>query len=335
MPLSILEPDPPSQPPPRLTLESLQHLFFQSSAEWPIRRLMDFVRYQKSQAEHYSRQGASYYQHWEGLIDQGANEDVRPSSPKKLSAFATPVLQPRAARPVCTDVARQETHSDGSNARISKQEFFSKSIRDVAKTTRVDENAPSNLQQSTVPGDARPEQTTRTKKPRAQVTADKNVKSVTEPVGSHDEHEKRLAERRERRRAKREAVKAPPPPSSSGSSSKSGSSSFDKDPPSSPGPVKSQGKRQEKKNDKKKKSKSQILPGAALMEKFSAGNLGNKRLTLKPSTAVGLFSKGRSSANGHADKAVAPPVPARKASKAKKSKPPRTGKLASTTLESG
>ncbi|KAG9015695.1 hypothetical protein FRB90_004412 [Tulasnella sp. 427] len=322
MPLSILEPDPPSQAPPRLTLESLQHPFFQPSAEWPIRRLIDFVRYQKSQAEHYMRQGASYYQHWEDLIDQGANEDVRPSSPKKLSAFATPILQPRAARPVCTDVPRQEIPSYGSNADISKQEFSLKSIRDAPNITSVNENAPNNLQQSTVSKDARPEQTTGTKKSRAQVTADKNVKSATEPVGSHDEHEQRVAERRERRRAKREVVKAPPPPSSSESSSKSGYSSFGKDPPSSPGPVKSRSKRQERKNDKKRKSK--ILPGVALMEKFSAGNLGNERLTLKPSTAIGLFSKGRSSANGLADKAVALPVPARKASKGKKSKPLRT-----------
>ncbi|KAG8907660.1 hypothetical protein FRC01_007611, partial [Tulasnella sp. 417] len=317
MPLSIIEANPSPPPsPPRLTLESLQHPSLQPSAEWPARRMKDFVQTQKNHSVYYTRLGASYYQNWEELIDQPIGDGITPASGPGPSAFATPILKPRAPRPSLPHPPPQEPSvaapradvqpeplSERANPRKAADDMdgtnlvVSKSREVFGNTTNM--NGPVNSP----------------KKSKRQVPSAKEPDTTKDSESKRDEHEQRLAERRERRRAKREIVKPPPPPPSS---STSGSSVTDEeDPSSSEKPAEK--KKDERKNKKGRKSKSKIMPGISLMENFSAGNLGKERLTLKPTAAVGLFNQGRSSAHGGKDKATAVPVSS-KGAKGKKAK---------------
>ncbi|KAG8895172.1 hypothetical protein FRC01_012529, partial [Tulasnella sp. 417] len=290
--------------------------------------MKDFVQTQKNHSGYYSRLGASYYQNWEELIDQPIGEGITSASGPGPSAFATPILKPRAPRPALahpppqepsitaptTDVQPeapperanpQKAADDGIEANLA----VSKSREVFGETTNT--NRPVNSP----------------KKSKRQAASAKEPDTTKVSESNHDEHEQRLAERRERRRAKREIVKPPPPPPSS--SSTSGSSVTEEGDPSSPEKP-AEKKKDERKNKKGRKSKSKIIPGISLMENFSAGNLGKERLTLKPTAAVGLFNQGRSSAHGGREKATAVPVSSKgvKGKKAKaKAKPSMTDLL--------
>ncbi|KAG8955701.1 hypothetical protein FRC04_007692 [Tulasnella sp. 424] len=305
MPLSVIETNPPPpQSPPRLTPENLQHPSLQVSTEWSIRRIRDFVQTQKNLSGYYSQQGVSYYQHWEEMIDQPVGEGDALANRPGPSAFATPILKPRAPKHAHADFPQKEPLSEAVKDDIQPETLPAKPNLRKA-TDKTDEGNPVVFKSLEALRDSTniDEPVTSPKKRKPQATSTKELENTKQSESKLDEHEQRLAERRERRRAKREIVKPPTPPSPS---SRSESSVSGKELPSSPDKVTK--KRADVKNRKGRKSKSKIIPGIALMETFSAGNLGKERLTLKPATAVGLFNKGRSSANGSKDKAVASQV---------------------------
>ncbi|KAG9048461.1 hypothetical protein FS837_012835 [Tulasnella sp. UAMH 9824] len=317
MPLSIIETNPSPPPsPPRLTLESLQHPSLQPSAEWPMRRLKNFIQGQKSHIGYYSRLGASYYQHWKDHIDQPVGEGNTAASGPGPSAFATPILKPRAPRPALPDPPQQEPLTKVPRSEVQPEALPERtSLQKAADDTDQANLAVSKSREALRSTTNTKDQDNNSKKHKRQITSTKVPDTTKESESKGDEHEQRLAERRERRRAKRDIVKPPPPPSSS---STSGSSVTEEARPSSPERAKKKGNTKERKG---RKSKSKIIPGIYLMENFSAGNLGKERLTLKPTAAVGLFNKGRSSAHSGKDKATAVPVSS-KSKKGKKAKAP-------------
>ncbi|KIO33974.1 hypothetical protein M407DRAFT_227160 [Tulasnella calospora MUT 4182] len=280
-----------------------------------MRRIKDFVQTQKNHSGYYSRLGASYYQNWEDHIDEPVGEGNTAASGPGPSAFATPVLKPRASRPVLAHPPLQEPHvtaprKDTQPETLSERTNIQKTADDANKAHLAVSNSREVFGNATNTNDP----VNSPKRPKRQATSTKEPDATKGSESKHDEHEQRLAERRERRRAKREIVKPPPPPPSS--SSTSGSSVTGEEHPSSLEPAK---KKDDAKNRKGRKSKSKIMPGIALMENFSAGNLGKERLTLKPTSFVGLFNKGRSSAHSGKDKATAVSVSS-KGAKGKKAK---------------
>lgn len=193
MPLSVIETNPPlPQSPPRLTQENLQHPSLQVSTEWPIRHIRDFVQTQKNLSGYYSQQGASYYQHWEEMIDQPVGEGDTPAGRPGPSAFATPILKPRAPKHALADLPQTEPHSEAVKDDIRPEKLIAKP--DLRKAThKTDEGNPAVCKSLEALRDSTniAEPITSPKKRKPQATSPKELENTKRSKSKLDEHEQR------------------------------------------------------------------------------------------------------------------------------------------------
>ncbi|KAG9104547.1 hypothetical protein FRC06_001327 [Ceratobasidium sp. 370] len=100
---------------------------------------------------------------------------------------------------------------------------------------------------------------------------------------NESERSKRLAQRRNRRQARQAAMNAADEDAISEAASSQGDASQPK-------------KKRQKIVPKSIPKKAKVAPALLLMQTFSGQNMGKSRLTMKPSTSVGVFNKGKASA---------------------------------------
>ncbi|KZT24436.1 hypothetical protein NEOLEDRAFT_1242388 [Neolentinus lepideus HHB14362 ss-1] len=191
------------------------------------------------------------------------NDDKEPLAP----GFATPVLKPRVPPSHTKDLFKPVVPSGLSSkpesctaAKLSRKMVVESSKPDVSRTGVETTNSPK-------PCSARP--------PR---------KRAATP-DSGEERNARLAERRGRKRSKK-AITQPKIPEDLSEHSDEGAEVSQPDRITSK--IKSRGKKKESK-------KLKVPAGLALMNGFSAKNLGKNRLTLKPVPQSGVFNKGKAS----------------------------------------
>ncbi|THH17967.1 hypothetical protein EW146_g2938 [Bondarzewia mesenterica] len=259
------------------------------------RRKEDTIRsYISSQAKFtkfHAVEGRLAYTSWNST---GISEQTHPTDPLvRQSGFDTPVLKPR--------VAYSLRNGAGSPARPSD------SINRSGKTTKTIKHAKPSKDTEGHKSKGSPTSRARLLKQKDRILPPENVTAISAkskenrtkdtpafkpssskqaPPKRHvdeesdEEHALRLVERKERKRSKRAIVEprvSPDlPPDNNSESSNIGKS----------GHVKKS----------KKQKQTKIPPGLALMHGFSATNVGNNRLTMKPSFSSGVFNKGKSSA---------------------------------------
>ncbi|KAG8961272.1 hypothetical protein FRC03_005581 [Tulasnella sp. 419] len=284
MPLSIIDIRAEKPERQRLIASALDNPFFKTSPSSSTQRIRDFVQIQQSHEGLFKKEGEEYLSKWANKDACGEKPgDVIESAVQQSGAFASPILKPR--NPTVVPRSRQAPHSDTSQANQEQN-------NNIAQPISSKESAPAGIGvKCTAPAADK-----RAKRSRSHAsTTEENKENVPLDVADVEEADraKRMAMRRERKRTKREMVKSPTPSSSSVISELpdniSESSETEACDP------KKANKVHRKKTKKHKGNK--VLPGTALMQKFSAQNLGQERITLKPSKNLGFLRNGRSSSN--------------------------------------
>ncbi|KZS97979.1 hypothetical protein SISNIDRAFT_546998 [Sistotremastrum niveocremeum HHB9708] len=224
--------------------------------------LKRYVASQKPHLPSYARDGAREYKtlaHGSDL--NAAHAEDRENSVFEVRCLASPVLKPRVPN------APEPVADGGKSKRVGQAESRDEAHQKKSRQ-RVSARAKENRPERSLNNREDQTKENRPKKADEKKLASSSAKIDTEMT----EHDMRLAERRERKRARREIIKPQinHSPSCSDDDGK---------------------KRQKGKTTKKAK----ISPGLALMEKFSAKNVGKERLTLKPNMNFGVFSKGKAS----------------------------------------
>ncbi|KAG8885148.1 hypothetical protein FRB97_001966 [Tulasnella sp. 331] len=272
--------------PPRLTAATLNHPMFKRAAASRL-DLSHWISGQTLNARLYATQGNDYLALWKQMDapeQDNILEGLRINGETKLTeegrmggAFASPILQPRARTfPPKAQTAEKTVKREHQTSReVANQANCMPLTND--KTIRTSKQSNTEHAKGKQGGSAVP-------------TQDKENDSIE----LHDRNELRLAERRERRRAKRDILR---PPKSVSESLKSASSRSSNQTPNASHLSSYETKAHPKKTKRKKKARA--IPGIALMEQFSAKNVGQDRLTMRPSASTaGYFSRGKSSSAG-------------------------------------
>ncbi|KAA1466188.1 hypothetical protein DENSPDRAFT_830944 [Dentipellis sp. KUC8613] len=219
----------------------------------------------------YAVEGRAFLSSWERSGSEKEKEKGAPVvDAQRNSAFETPVLKPRTLEaPAIRPAKRVEPPVENADSRRQlspvnasvKRPKVSSPVQRSTKCSRTDkENKKSDS--------AKPQLSK--SKARAEV--------VDESSG--DEHKQRLAERRERKRSRRAVTKP------------------NEDPPSERSDEEETVQPKKKRAKKaSKKELSRVPAGLALMHGFSSTNVGKNRLTMQPSTGIGVFNRGKSSGN--------------------------------------
>ncbi|EPQ59298.1 hypothetical protein GLOTRDRAFT_125604 [Gloeophyllum trabeum ATCC 11539] len=197
------------------------------------------------------------------------DSELAPFKQKALEpGFATPVLKPRAPK-------RQDKEHTKPDKPVmclpSKHTSAAASVVTQGESTSVKTAKDIPQKQSAV---AKLKDGTRCNNKRRS------------SANSDEEHAARLAERRERKRAKRAIVRPQEPARDSRDLVQDAKDREDEDTTKD---AKPRGKA-------KAAQKAKASAGLALMNTFFAKNVSKNRLTLKPETQTGVFSKGRASA---------------------------------------
>ncbi|KAG1770051.1 hypothetical protein EDD22DRAFT_116936 [Suillus occidentalis] len=198
----------------------------------------------------YSSKGTDLH-HLSKIYNAGTPTRVQDKEAKKLKfGFDTPILAPRVS---------------GPNVSTDKRSLPAKATRKARKNQKALDGETSTKENSGAPLITAQRDPSKRKRKKAEV-----------PLGSDEEREARLGERRERKRVKRDIVKP------------GTNTAVHVSPPAS--------ERANKKVARKRGKNHSGTAGLALLHGFSATNVGINRLTLKPSASLGVFNKGKSSA---------------------------------------
>ncbi|KAG9003351.1 hypothetical protein FRB94_003174 [Tulasnella sp. JGI-2019a] len=280
MPLSTIDiPTTKPSTPPRLTATVLNHPMFKQPVA-STANLDHWIREQKSNASLHASQGHDYLAVWRQLDnpEQGGTPKASTSN-QAGGAFASPILLPRTRKTEIKSTVTSKAVPRGVPAGVVPfDQVMSVPLREKAGSSQ---HTSKSVNAKDKPRD----------------TAINVQEKENNILSFQDRDETRLAERRERRRAKREILRPPLPTSESPENESSQSSSENVPNTVALLPVVREANSKTKATSKKRKA--QVMPGVALMERFSAKNVGQDRLTLRPSiSTLGFLNKGKSSSAG-------------------------------------
>ncbi|KIK48630.1 hypothetical protein CY34DRAFT_576730 [Suillus luteus UH-Slu-Lm8-n1] len=211
----------------------------------------------------YSSEGTDHH-HPSKIYNARTPTRVQDKEAKKLKfGFDTPILAPRVT---------------GPNVSTNKRSLPGKATQKARKNQKaIDAETSMKENTGSVPAPLIIAQRDPSKRKR---------KKADVPLGSDEEREARLDERRERKRVKRDIVKP------------GTNTTVHISPPAS--------ERGNKKVARKRGKNHSGTASLALLHGFSATNVGKNRLTLKPLASLGVFNKGKSSAKTKVYKAKEP-----------------------------